>query len=105
MEYTIAIEKDPKSKWYIGQCVVVAGAFSQGRSLEELLSNMEEAITLMVEYKGELFIKEKREQNCILQKDKDIVGSILSYLAKRYRLHWVQYQGRLSPVTDINSEF
>ena len=42
MEYTVAVSKDPKSKWYIGQCVEVAGALSQGRSLEELMENMKD---------------------------------------------------------------
>ena len=53
MEFTVAVLKDPKSKWYIGQCVEVAGAFSQGRTLEELLSNMKEAISLVVDYRRE----------------------------------------------------
>ena len=52
MEYTVAVSKDPKSKWYIGQCVEVAGALSQGRSLEELMENMKDAIELVVEYKN-----------------------------------------------------
>lgn len=70
MKYTIAIEKDRKSKWYIGQCAEEPGALSQGRSLEELLSNMEEAITLMVEYKGELFIKENESKTVFYRKIK-----------------------------------
>lgn len=53
MEFTVAVSKGPKSKWYIGQCVEVRGAFSQGRSLEELLSNMKEAISLVVDYRRE----------------------------------------------------
>ena len=49
MEYTVIIHKDEKSGWYTGQCVQIPGALSQGRSLDELMENMKEAISLMVE--------------------------------------------------------
>ena len=70
MKYTIAIEKDRKSKWYIGQCAEEPGAISQGRSLEELLSNMEEAITLVLECKGDDFINKNENKTVFYRKIK-----------------------------------
>ena len=49
MEYTIIIHKDGQSGWYTGKCVQVPGAMSQGRTLDELMDNMKEAISLMLE--------------------------------------------------------
>ena len=49
MEYTVVIEKDPESGWYIGQCAQVPGAVSQGETLDELMENMKDAIGLMLE--------------------------------------------------------
>lgn len=49
MEYTIIIEKNPKSGWYIGQCMQLPEAISQGATLDELMSNMKEAIELVIE--------------------------------------------------------
>lgn len=53
MEYTIIIEKDPESGWYIGQCAQLPEALSQGATLAELMDNMKEAIELAVECKKE----------------------------------------------------
>lgn len=49
MEYSIIIEKDPESGWYIGQCAQLPEALSQGKTLDELMKNMKEAIELAVE--------------------------------------------------------
>ena len=68
MEFTVAVSKDQKSKWYIGQCVEVRGAFSQGRSLEELLSNMKEAISLVVDYRREELEKDPDWENIFYRK-------------------------------------
>ncbi len=68
MEFTVAVLKDPKSKCYIGQCVEVQGAFSQGRSLEELLSNMKEAISLVVDYRREEIEKDPDWENIFYRK-------------------------------------
>lgn len=35
--------------WYVGRLVEVPGVFSQGRSLDELKSNVQEAYQLMME--------------------------------------------------------
>ena len=52
-EYTVIIEKDPKSGWYTGNCKEVPGAISQGETLDELLENMKDAIALVVEWQNE----------------------------------------------------
>ena len=49
MEYTIIIEKDPESGWYVGQCSQLPEAISQGKTLDDLMKNMKEAIELVVE--------------------------------------------------------
>lgn len=49
MEYTVIIHKDAESGWYTGKCVQVPGAMSQGKNLDELMENMKDAITLMLE--------------------------------------------------------
>ena len=49
MEYTVIIHKDVETGWYTGKCVQVPGAMSQGKSLDELMENMKDAITLMLE--------------------------------------------------------
>lgn len=50
MKYTVIIEKDPESGWYVGQCEEIPGAVSQGETYEELMENMKDAISLMLEY-------------------------------------------------------
>jgi predicted RNase H-like HicB family nuclease len=50
MEYTILIHKDEESGWYSGKCVQVPAAMSQGRTLNELMENMKDAITLVLDY-------------------------------------------------------
>ena len=68
MEYSVIIHKDEASGWYTGKCLQVPGAMSQGRSLDELMENMKDAISLMLEcyreeakqaYQGEKFFYRK----------------------------------------------
>ena len=49
MEYSIIIEKNPKTGVYVGQCSQLPEAMSQGDTLAELMANMKEAIELAVE--------------------------------------------------------
>ena len=49
MEYTVIICKDKKSGWYVGKCVQAPEAISQGETVEELLENMKDAISLVLE--------------------------------------------------------
>ena len=53
MEYTVIIEKNPETGIYVGQCKQIPEAISQGRTLEELLENMKEAIELAIECRDE----------------------------------------------------
>lgn len=49
MEYSIIIEKNPKTGVYVGQCSQLPEAMSQGNTLAELMTNMKEAIELAIE--------------------------------------------------------
>ena len=53
MEYSIIIEKNPETGWYCGQCKQLPEALSQGKTLDELMANMKEAISLVLEYNKE----------------------------------------------------
>ena len=53
MDYSIIIEKNPETGWYCGQCTQLPEAMSQGRSIDELLKNMKEAIELAIECRKE----------------------------------------------------
>lgn len=57
MEYSIIIHKDEKSGWYTGQCIQIPGALSQGKTLDELMENMKDAISLMIECNKEDVLK------------------------------------------------
>ena len=68
MEYTVIIHKDEESGWYTGKCVQMPGAMSQGKTLDELIANMKDAISLMLKcyrdearkaYAGEKFFYRK----------------------------------------------
>lgn len=54
-KFTILIQKDPTTNLYIGYVPGMVGAHSQGESIEELKSNLKEAISLCIE-EGEPFI-------------------------------------------------
>ena len=60
MEYTVIIQKDPESGWYIGKCVQIPAAMSQGETLNELMENMKDAISLVLDYYKEKARKESR---------------------------------------------
>ncbi|MBR6160608.1 MAG: type II toxin-antitoxin system HicB family antitoxin [Bacteroidales bacterium] len=60
MEYTIIIEKDPESGWYVGKCIQVPAAMSQGETLDELMENMKDAISLVLDYYKEKARKSSR---------------------------------------------
>jgi len=50
-EFTAIIEQD--GPWYISYCAEVPGANGQGKSREECLTNLREAITFILEYRRE----------------------------------------------------
>jgi predicted RNase H-like HicB family nuclease len=50
-EFTAIVEQD--QKWYIGYCLEIPGANGQGKSKEEALQNLAEAISLILEDRRE----------------------------------------------------
>ena len=48
-KFTIVIQKDPETGFYVGYVPGVVGAHSQGETVEELKSNLKEAISLCIE--------------------------------------------------------
>ena len=52
MEYT-PITKLMSNGWYFAQCEQVPGAMTQGRTVEEALENLKEAIQLVLEAERE----------------------------------------------------
>jgi len=53
MQYTIVIRKAPDN-FYIASCPLVPEAHAQGKSYEECLANIKEALELCIEYRKEL---------------------------------------------------
>lgn len=68
MEYTIIIEQNPETGVYVGQCLQVPAAISQGNTCEELMDNMKDAIDLVLGYYRDEFIAENKGKNVIYQK-------------------------------------
>ena len=52
-EYTIIIEHDAATGLYCGQCQQLPEAISQGKTEDELLANIREAIELVLEDRAE----------------------------------------------------
>jgi predicted RNase H-like HicB family nuclease len=50
-EFTAIIEKD--GPWYVAYCAEVPGANGQGKSREECLENLREAIILILDHRRE----------------------------------------------------
>ena len=50
-EFTAIVEQD--GPWYIAYCAEVPGANGQGKSREECLANLREAIALILEHRRE----------------------------------------------------
>ncbi len=50
-EFTAIVEQD--GPWYIGYCAEVPGANGQGRTCEECLESLREAIALVLEFRRE----------------------------------------------------
>ncbi len=51
--FTIRLKKDPDSGWYAARCVELPEAISQGKTEEEALKNIKEAIELVLEEREE----------------------------------------------------
>jgi len=50
-EFTAIFEQD--GPWYVGYCAEVPGANGQGKTREECLANLREAIALILEHRRE----------------------------------------------------
>jgi predicted RNase H-like HicB family nuclease len=50
-EFTAIVERD--GPWYVAYCAEVPGANGQGKSQEECLDNLREAITLILDHRRE----------------------------------------------------
>jgi predicted RNase H-like HicB family nuclease len=50
-EFTAIVERD--GRWFIAYCAEVPGANGQGRTREECLANLKEAIALVLEHRRE----------------------------------------------------
>jgi predicted RNase H-like HicB family nuclease len=50
-EFTAIVEQD--EPWFVGYCAEVPGANGQGKTHEECLANLREAIALVLEYRRE----------------------------------------------------
>ena len=62
-KFTVVVKKE-KEGGYSGQCLELPGAISQGDTLEELKTNMTDAINLVLEYFQD---KAKKEKNKIIE--------------------------------------
>jgi predicted RNase H-like HicB family nuclease len=49
-EFTATVEQD--GPWYVAYCAEVPGANGQGKTREECLANLREAITLVLDYRS-----------------------------------------------------
>jgi len=68
MEYTIRIQKDPKSGWLVGQCEQLPEAITQGKDMEELMFMMKDAIELVLECKRDEFRELNPLNNIMVRK-------------------------------------
>jgi predicted RNase H-like HicB family nuclease len=50
-EFTAIVERD--GPWFVGYCAEVPGANGQGKTHDECLANLREAISLILEYRRE----------------------------------------------------
>jgi len=58
--YHVALEEE--DGWYVVQCVELPGAISQGRTREEALTNIKEAIELLLEHRASKFAGQRVEE-------------------------------------------
>ena len=56
-EFTAIVEQD--GPWYVAYCAEVPGANGQGRSREECLANLREAIVLILDHRREESLRAK----------------------------------------------
>ena len=52
MKFSVTVDRDEDGVWVV-ECPSIPGCFSQGATKDEALSNIEEAIALCLEVRGE----------------------------------------------------
>ncbi len=57
--FHVSILKDPDSDWLVVQCVEHPEAISQGKTLDECVKNIREALELVLEHKSKALQKSK----------------------------------------------
>ena len=67
MNYTAIIEKTSDG-WYAVQCQELPSAISQGKSIEEALQNITEAIKLVLDYEKEKTLEGYKDKKIIRRK-------------------------------------
>ena len=57
-KFTIVIQKDPTTSFYVGYVPGMVGAHSQGETINELKENLKEAISLCIEEEEPIIVSE-----------------------------------------------
>jgi len=52
-QFTVIIEKDEEVGMYVGEVIGIPGCHSQGKTIDELMDNMEEVLELCLEVENE----------------------------------------------------
>ncbi|NHW00009.1 MAG: type II toxin-antitoxin system HicB family antitoxin [Thaumarchaeota archaeon] len=55
--FTVAVERNDETGLYVAQCLEIPQAISQGKTEEEAIRNVKEAIELALEHLGERMAK------------------------------------------------
>jgi len=67
-ELNIVIQRDAESGWYVGQIVEFPAAISQGKTIEELKENLNDALKLLLEAQKEQLNKNYASMKVIRRK-------------------------------------
>ncbi|MGB9718733.1 MAG: type II toxin-antitoxin system HicB family antitoxin [Thermoproteota archaeon] len=65
--FTVTIEKDEETGLYVAQCLEIPQAISQGKTEEEAIRNVKEAIELVLEHLGEKMAKGKKTVEVMIE--------------------------------------
>jgi len=65
--FTVAVEKDDETGLYVAQCLEIPQAISQGKTEEEAIRNVKEAIELALEHLGERVAKGKKTVEVVIE--------------------------------------
>ena len=56
--FTVLLKNDEDSEWIVAECLEVQGAVSQGKTKEEALKNIKEAIEAILEARAKMLNEE-----------------------------------------------